>query len=218
MSKEGRIPEQTRQNYASLFLMRHMQDEDAEYLVTLRNDEKILEPLFSWLLSKSYVEVTERNTYAVTASGRLVVENADNRYQSFLEKCDIFCAVDLDSGEFAFAHYHDFENEEEWHEFLSQERWDDLRLAISEYLDFDAVEMVYMTMVRDGHFGFDDDGWSYELLLGEIWDEIREILDTGIRFKSLGYVDRGDIISAESVAADIVAQGQDLLAQLASDG
>jgi hypothetical protein len=218
MAKESRITEQTKQNYASLFLMRHMLDEDAEYLVALQNDEKILDQLFSWLLSQSYVEVTERDTYAVTASGRSIVQNAEKRYQSFLEKCDIFCAVDLETGEFAFAHYHDFEDEEEWHTFLSQERWDDLRVAMAEYLDFDVVEMIYMTMVRDGHFGFDDEGWNYELLLGEIWDEISDAIDAGIRLKSLGYVDGSDIISAENVAADIIAQGQDLLAQLASDG
>jgi hypothetical protein len=177
-----------------------------------------LEPLFSWLLQKTYVDVTERNTYTLTAKGRLVVERADTRFQSFLEEYDIYCAVDLESGEFAFAHYHEFDDDDDWQEFLSQDRWDDLRLAMAEYNDFDPIEIVFMTMVRDGQFGFDEDGWNFDLLLGEIWEDLASIYASSVRLKSLGYVDGSSIIAAEDVAADIATQGRELMAHLSLDG
>lgn len=218
MASAFRIDEQTRQNYAGLFLMKHMMDEDADYLVALENDEKVLEPLFSWLFQQTYVDVTERNTYTLTAKGRNVVERIETRFQSFLEEYDIYCAVDLDAGEFAFAHYHDFEEDEDWQEFLSQERWDDLRLAMAEYINLDPIEIIFMTFVREGQFGFDEEGWNFDLLLGEIWDEIASIYASSVTLKSLGYVDGSSIIAAEDVAAEIVVQGRELMAHLSLDG
>lgn len=217
MSKSTSIADTTRMSYAGLFVLRHLVEEDAEYLVELRHDEEMLEPIFAWLLKNGYVAVSERNTYAITTTGRSIVQKAEERFQTFLEDFDIYCAVDLEAGEFAFASYHHFEDNADWQEFLEQDRWDDLRIALAEYANLDIVEIVFMTMVRDHQVGFDEDGWSYDLLLGQIWETIASILDDSIRLQSLGFADGNDIISAEQVAEDILVEGRDLLNHLRLD-
>jgi len=208
------IAEQTRINYAGLFLLKHMDSEQVDYLVALKNDEKVIEPVFSWLLERGYVEVTDRDCYGTTSKGQLILEDYDQRYQSFLNESDVFCAVDLETGEFAFSQYHDYSSPEDWSEYLAQDRWEDLRLAVAEFQQIDPVEVVFMTLVRDERFGFDEDGWKFELLLGSIWDEIASICSTGLRLKSLGYVDGNEIVSAEKVMQDIFSQGQAVLLEL----
>ncbi len=136
------------------------------------------------------------------------------RYTEYLKVFDIYCAVDLETGEFAFARYFEFEDEAQWDEFLEDDRWDDLRLAVAEFKKIDPVEIVFMSFLNEDRFGRDETGWQFDLLLGTVWDEILNICSTAIKWEDLDYEDGEAVVSAEDVMQDIIRQGTEIMITL----
>ena len=212
------ISEELKNQYAGLFILFEMDKTSYEKLtfqVDLPGDLAILEPLFTWLLEKEYVFISPKYFYEITEKGRDVLEQFKKRYQQFLEEFDIYCAVDLEEGDFAFRYYHEFENDHDWQEFLNDDRWDDLRIAVAEYKGWDFIEIIFMSFLSEGRFGKGPDGrFSQERLFGCVWGEINNIASSSIRMKSLAYVDSGELISAKDVMSDMVSQGKEILEEL----
>ena len=211
------ISESLRMQYAGLYLLRMADDQESDFSLALAHDEKVLEPIFEWLYKQGYVEITSDNAYQTSAKGRDILGAFLDRYRDFLENYDVFCAVDLQEGEFAYAYYHDFDDDESWHEFLDQERWDDMRIAVAEKKGFDPIEMVAVSYMNEGLFGESDEGWDYELLLGKVWDEIEKVIASAIKVSELSYSDGNEIINGDDVIEDIIQQGQEVLEQVRQD-
>ena len=219
MSKdEFYISEDLKKQYASLFLLYEMDkpfEKNKLFQVDLSGDLAVLEPLFTWLLEKEYVNISPEYVYEITEKGRDVLEQFKGRYNQFLKEFDIYCAVDLEEGDFAFRYYHEFEDDREWQEFLHEDRWDDLRVAVAEYKGWDFIEMIFMSFLSEERFGREPDGtFSQEMLFGSVWDEIYDIASSAIRMKSLAYEDSGTLISAKEVMSDMVSQGKEILQDL----
>ncbi|MFK7824873.1 MAG: hypothetical protein AB8G05_11995 [Oligoflexales bacterium] len=212
------ISEELKQQYAGLFLLYEMDKplhEKPKFQVDLTDDLGILEPVFAWLLEKEYVNISSKYLYEITEKGKDILEQFKKRYELFLKEFDVFCAVDLEEGDFAFRYYHEFDSEHDWQEFLHEDRWDDLRIAVAEYKGWDFIEIIFMSFLSEGRFGKGLDGkFSHDHLFGSIWDEIHRIATTSIRMKSLAYEDSGELISGNDVVSDMISQGKELLAEL----
>ena len=214
MGRGVTVDQQTRLQYAGLYLLTLIKDPEIDTDEMLAEDEELLTPILSWLVERDYTRVGDDDRLRITGKGSDVVEQFKERYQSFLRGYDVFCAVDLEAGDFAFAYYDDFADRDEWVAFLSEERWDDLRVAVGEYEGLDSVEIVFMSLVQDNRYGRRDDGWDYDLLLGTIWDEIALICNNAVRLEDLSYQDGGERIPAEVVIQDIIQQGRELVERL----
>ena len=141
--------------------------------------------------------------------GEEILSNFLQSYEENLEEFDIYCSVDLEEGEFAFSYFDDFEDPNEWQEFLNQDRWEDLRIAVAEYKGLDPVEMVFMNYVEDHRFGRDENGtWSTDWLLGKVWEEIALVCNSALRLNSLAYEENKKLISADLVIKDIIEQAE----------
>lgn len=209
------INDELKKQYAGLYVLYEMRYGGEKFFVDLAGEQKILEKIFSWLLSQEYVQISSDHSYEINSKGCDILMSFVERYQVFLKEFDVYCAVDLEEGDFAFNYYHKFDAKEDWDHFLMDERWDDLRIAVAEFKGWDAVEIIFMNFINEGTFGRDDSGaWSFEYLLGGIWDEIQHIANTSIRMKSLAYEDGGQLVSAEEVLKDMINQGQEIIAQI----
>lgn len=205
-----------RLQYAGLYLLHLASDEEVEFSLALLKDEEVLEPIFKWLFDNKYVEITADNRYKTSSKGGDVLANFLDRYRDVVENYDVYSGVDLGAGEFAFSYYDDFDDEDDWEEFLHQDRFEDLRVAVAEFKGIDPIEMIAMSFMNEGRFGIADDGWDYELLLGKVWDEITLICNSSLKVKNLSYSEGNKIISGESVVKDVYDQGQLLLKDLRS--
>jgi hypothetical protein len=147
--------------------------------------------------------------YIPTEKGRQYLENFLNKYYEFLKIFDIFCAVDLGTGEFAFSKFYDM-NDEEWKPFLNNSRFSDVRVAVAEFKKLDAVEIVFMSFLNEKKFDCSQRGWQADLILDDKWNEILNICNTAIPL-----VDLED----DGVIENIVTRGNEtmkLLAQIES--
>lgn len=208
------VSDEQKLRFAGLYLLEYMINRPEIFALWLENNDADLEPVLEWLLTRGWVEIREQKEYVPSQAGREIITRFLDRYARFVYFFDVFSAVDLAAGEFAFARFFAFDSQEEWLEHLNQERFEDLRVAVAEYLDIDAVEIVFMSFIREDRFGRDAAGWQFDLLLGTVWDEILEICNEAIDVSELGYEADGEEIPGERVLEDILAQGAELLGDL----
>ena len=211
MKQRYLISEKQRYQFAGLFVLDTIDKQKEDFFVDLPADQKILEPVFKWLLSQQYVDISSDHKYKIVPKGQDILSGFQKRFRCFLRDSDIYCAVDLEAGEFAFEFSGNFQDQESWEEFLEEERWEDLRVAVAEHQGQDITEIIFMDFVNEGYFGKDEHGlWSHDRLLGGVWSEIEDIGNNSLHTESLGYEDGGELISGTEVIEDIIRQGSDL--------
>ncbi len=208
------VSEEQKIRFAGLFLLEYMINHPQIFQLWLEDKDSDLEPILEWLLTKEWIEIRNAKEYIPTSPGREVLKKFMERYARFVYFFDVFSGVDLGAGEFAFAKYFEILDQNEWQAYLHDERFSDVRIAIAEYLGIDAVEIVFMSFIREDRFGRDASGWQFELLLGSVWDQILDICNNAIDLWELGYQDGDRRIPGEDVAEDILQQGGALLGKL----
>ncbi|YCM46327.1 hypothetical protein V2O64_09890 [Verrucomicrobiaceae bacterium 227] len=209
---EFRITSEKRTLFNGTVLLGHMAGRDLKFDILLPGSHGNLEPILSWLLTRDLIEISPEHHYQVSTLGHATVAAFERRYRRLLQYFDVFSAVDLGSGEFALAYFENFQNDTSWQQFLSDERWEDLRVPVAQFLGGDPVEFVFAHFMREGRFDFEKGGWEITLLEGLIWTEIEQICWSSLEPDDLGY----DDVRGEDVLAEVIEQGL-LLARTLSD-
>jgi len=184
------------------FLIDQMIDKQ-DFSVLLTGGNAILESLFVEMLSLKLIKL-ENNFYKVDEKGQAFIDNFFAKYKEFIKFYDIFCAVDLTGGEFAFKKFYDFATDEEWKIYLNQERFDDIRVAVCEFKKIDPIEIVYLSFLNEGRFNTDGN-WQFDLISDLIWDEIMKICNTAIPLE--------DLLVNDAIQ-DIIQQGSQIMMEL----
>jgi len=150
----------------------------------------------------------EKGKYVPTNEGRNEVVNMYAKYYEYLKIFDIYCAVDLTKGEFAFESRNNDFSDEEWIAFVDQERFSDLRVAIAEIKGIDPIEIVFMSFLNEGRFECSGVDWQYNLTEDNVWREIEEICNTAIR---------GSYLEEQGVVEDITKKATEISIQIIID-
>jgi hypothetical protein len=211
------VDDEQKKRFAGIYLLEYMINTPHAIPIFLDSNDKDLEPVLEWLMMKGYVQILKNEKYVPHPDGRKELEKFMARYSEYLTMFDVFSAVDLEAGEFAFARYFDFDTNAEFKEYLDDERWDDLRVAIADYKEMDPVEIVFMSFISEKRFGRNESGWQFDLLLGSVWDDILSICNSAIQWQQLGYEDEEGQIQAEDVISDIIEQGAELMLDLLAE-
>ena len=208
------ISEEQKKEFAGIYLLEYMINTPHAIPIFLDGNDKDLEPVLEWLMMKGYIQILNDEKYVPHPDGRKELEKFLRRYGEYLTMFDIFSAVDLEKGEFAFSRYFDFDTNAEFQKYLENDRWDDLRVAVADYKEMNPVEIVFMSFISEKRFGRTESGWQFDLLLGSVWDEILTICNTALPWRSLGYEDEEGQIPAEDVISDIIEQGTTIMLDL----
>lgn len=208
------ITEDQRKEYAVGVLLDLIKNQDREFPVALEGGDRDLEPLFIHALAKGYVEIDEDNKYSLTVPGLEKVENLMQRYEEYLAHFDVYCAVDTEDGCFAFEKIFELDDED-WEDFLSDERFVDLRIAVAWFKQINPADFVFLSFLKENRFDTGRSGWQFDLLSGLLWGEVEKVIDNAIEVGKLGYVSEdGQEISGEMVLQDVITQGAKLNAEL----
>ena len=191
-------------SYKAVILLNEMLNNNRKFETILNGDDHLLEPLFIDLLSKGYVSISGSH-YVSTDLGRKTLNTFTQRYNEYLKLFDVFAFIDLEKGEFAFAKYFDFKTDNEWDVYKSDQRFDDLRIAVAMFKKMNMYEIIFQSFISENRFDTSSTGWQMDLLSDTIWIEIDQIVMTGITPEQLGEPD---------VIEDIVKQGSELVINL----
>ncbi len=203
--------------YAGGLLLHHMYHDKKSYDVLLLGEDDKLQPILEWLLMKKMIEIDSSYHYSLSDTGRQSAETLKERYQEMLTYFDVFAHVDLEEGTFALNHYGEFSQTSDWQQFIQDERWDDLRLAVLDHLGGSPIELVYLQFIQEQRFDIGSAGWQIGLNGGAFWHEIEEICEAAISARDLGYEDNDVKVSAKDILNDITSQGFTLLKELYPD-
>lgn len=196
-----------RKKFQQLYLLGRMADTDApeSYSILLPGELSLLAPLLADLQAHSLVWIDTRNEYRVSELGMESLQKFQARYRDYLQMYDVYGAVDLAVGHFAYEMILQL-NSTQFVFYLMQERWEDLRVAVAAYKGVDPVEIVFMSFLNEGRFkGAQKTGWCIDLVADMLWDEILRICRTALHAEDLG---------TEDVIQDIITQGSQLMISL----
>ncbi len=208
--KHFTISDSQRKEYASGFLLDLMINKGYQYSVVLEDADKDLERLFVYMMSKDYLTLDKKNNYTHTLKGMEKLENLKKRYEEYLAHFDLFCAVDLEAGEFAFEKIFELEDEE-WELYINDERFVDLRISVAWFKKINPSDFVFLSFLKEGQFDVSNSGWQFDILSGLIWEQIEEIIDTAIQIEELEYMNEDEnTISGMQVIEDVIRQGAQL--------
>lgn len=208
------ITEEQRKEYAAGFLLDLMVSSGRRYSVVLEGPDNDLESLLVFMMAKSYVDLDKESYYIPTQKGMEKLDNLKQRYEEYLAHFDLFCAVDLEKGEFAFEKIFELDDDQ-WDSYINQERFIDLRISVAWFKKINPADFVFLSFLKEGRFDTESSNWQFDLLSGLIWQQVEEIIDTAVQIEDLGYEsDSGANISGESVIEDVIRQGAGLSEKL----
>jgi len=209
------ITELQKKEFASAYVLNKIIKQEQVIPLLLEGNDQDVEPVLEYMMMKDYVTTSNKESYTATQKGEQVLSQFSLRYSEFLKVFDIYCAVDLESGSFAFEEIINYDSDKLWDAYLEQDRWEDLRVAVAVFKKINPIEIVFMSFLEEGRYGKNDEGWQFDLLLGTVWNEILNICNTALTQEQLAYKDAdGQDISGESVMKDILVQGAELLVEL----
>ncbi len=197
------VTESNKKDFACIILLDEIINKERVFTTILSQDDKVLEPLLISLLAKEYLTVNGTK-YQVTTKGEGVFDVFMKRYTEFLKMYDIYSFVDLEKGEFAFSRYFDFDTDEAWNKYKSDDRFDDLRIAVALFKKLNPAEIVFMSFIDEHVFNTQATGWQMDLVSNSIWDEIEKICGSAIKPEDIG----------DDAMEDMIGQGALLLTDL----
>ncbi len=211
--KRYSLNSQDKIQYAGILILNYMIKEGVFFPVLIKGNDLHIEPILNHLRKQNLVEIRD-DKFSVTEKGKKEVEQFISGYTGFLKDFEVYGAVDLKAGEFAWSSFYDFSNEAEFRDSLDDERWEDVRFAVLEYRNdkkffkrnlLNPVELIFLSFLEEGRFDFSKLGWQSDILSGQIWDEILDISNSMLQWHDLG---------SEGVIKDIIKQGTQLTEEL----
>ena len=198
------VTDTNKKNFRAILLLDEMIAHNRQFMTTADDSDKVLEPFFIELMAKDYLAVSG-SYYTPTAKGKEAYGLFNKRFQEYLRLFDIFSYVDLTAGEFAFARFFDFDTDEEWTNYASDGRFEDLRIAVAVAKKIDPAELVFMSFINENRIDTGAEGWQMDLASDDIWREIENICTAALKPEQLGTPD---------VIEDIMRQGTTLMLDL----
>lgn len=198
------ILEKDRVRYVSLILLNEIINFQTYFPVRLVGEQIFLKTYLEGLQSKGMLKI-ENGLYVPTELGREELSSLYAKYYEFIRMFDIFSAVDLEAGEFAFARMFDELSQDEWFDYLAEDRFSDVRVAVAQFKGVNPIELVFLAFLNEGRFDTTQMGWEKQLTDYPIWNEIVEICETAIEMEYL---------MEEGVMENVVRQGSALAIEL----
>lgn len=183
-------------SYKAIILLNEILVNNRIFKTVPEGYDYMLQPTINDMLNKGYLAVDNENgIYVATDAGVASFDNFMKRYYEYLKVYDVYCAVDPNTGDFAFEKFFDFiantpEEEEPmaaaWHQFKHEQRFFDLRIAVATFKKLDPCELVFMSFINENRFDTNSENWQLRVLADTIWAEIDNIVNTAITVEDFG--------------------------------
>jgi hypothetical protein len=197
--------EKDKDRFISLVLLNEIINQQVYPPVKVTGEDVYLDHHLKVMLSKGLLEVND-GAYVPTTLGRTELEQFYAKYSEYLKLFDIFCAVDLHAGTFAFEEINNPAfDDDRWNDYLSNDRFSDVRVAVAEFKGINPIEIVFMSFLTEGRFEVGVERWQHNLTGNDVWNEIIDICNTAITKE---YLDQ------DGVLENVVKQGAEIALDL----
>lgn len=172
--------EDKKELYCSIIILDAIFNEKCRFISNLMSvEDQLLIPLFEKMVNKDLLVIDENHEYVLTEKGVDFIQNFYQRYEEFIKFYDLYCAVDLRTGDFAFDKILDMP-QEDFTKYLNNTRWEDVRVPVCEFKKIDAMQMIFISFLREGRYDVEQLGWQSKILNDNTWNEITIICNSTI--------------------------------------
>jgi hypothetical protein len=197
--------EKDKDRFISLVLLNEIINQQVYPPVKVTGEDVYLDHHLKVMLSKGLLEVNN-DAYVPTELGHTELQTFYAKYSEYLKLFDIFCAVDLTEGTFAFEEINNPAfDDDRWVDFLANDRFSDVRVAVAEFKGINPIEIVFMSFLTEGRFEVGVERWQHNLTGNDVWNEIIDICNTAITKE---YLDQ------DGVLENVVKQGTEIAIRL----
>ncbi|PCJ21546.1 MAG: hypothetical protein COB02_02820 [Candidatus Cloacimonadota bacterium] len=210
------IDKQHKNSLISLVILDKMINKNKLYPALLEGDDAHLEDCISFLNTNGIIDIdVESALYTPSEKGQKIYKDFLKRYENYLRIYDIYCAIDLEEGIFAFDKLLDYD-EEMFNDYISSDNFDDLRITVCEYQKLDPWEIVFISFLIEKRFRepknqtevLGKKSWQYKATYDETFNEILEILNDSLHYEELAFeTEDGGVVDGKEVIKDIIEQG-----------
>jgi len=172
-----------------------------------------IDPILTKMFSSDLINLID-NQYVPTNEGRSVLKNFVNKYTEFLKVIDLYCAVDLGTGEFAFSPEMFTMLPDEYEALVNEDRFDDLRLAVCRYKGVDVLEAAFMIMLDKDRFNLLEPEWEFELMSNLIWEEMTNIINESKDYEHITYSVDEIEVDGKDIVESVICEGNKLMSEL----
>ena len=198
------ISDNDKRTFKGILLLNDLIVNSALYGQNERNSA-LFKNIFDDLILQGCIEINSENGsqtgfYSATEKGKTVYDNFMIRYTEFLKFYEVFAHVDTGTGEFGLESF--FEKEEqEWFDYVSDKRFEDMRIAVALFKKINPSEMIFMSFIKEGRF----DDFKTALNNDAIFNEIDVIITAAIK-------PGGDV--NDDFMKDLITKGANLIVSL----
>lgn len=197
--------EKDKNRFISLVLLNEIINQQVYPPVNVTGEDIYLDHHLKVMLAKGLLE-TKDAAYVPTELGHTELQTFYAKYSEYLKLFDIFCAVDLESGTFAFEEINNPAfDDDRWFDYLANERFSDVRVAVAEFKGIDPIEIVFMSFLTEGRFEVGVERWQHNLTGNDVWNEMIDICNTAITKE---YLDQ------DGVLENVIKQGAEIAIRL----
>jgi hypothetical protein len=204
VAKKYILNQDTKFRFITTVLMSEIINYQTYFPVNLEDNDIFLLDYLKYMESHGLIEVN-KDVYIPTEKGRTFLQSSFDKFFEFTKVFDIYCAVDLSKGEFAFSRFNEGMEDTAWKKFVDQPRFTDCRVAVAEFKKINPVEIVFLTFLNEGRFSVEVDNWQYKLTKDDVWNEIIDICNTAVSMEYL---------SKDGVIDNVIEQGSALMKKL----
>lgn len=201
------ILEKDKTKYICLILLNEIIQFQRYFPTKVTGEDVFIEHYLKLMVEKGLLSI-KGDKYIPTDNGRNEVVNFYAKYAEYLKMFDIFCAVDLEKGEFAFSRIGEDLSDDEWFAILDDERFSDVRVAVADFKGLNPTEIVFMSFLNENRFDCTVEHWQNALTADETWREIEEICNTAVS---------REYLETDGVLEDVIRQGTEIAMQLVKD-
>ena len=203
------ILEKDKFKYISLILLNEIINFQHYFPVKITGDDTFLGQYLESMKTNGMLEIKDKK-YIPTTKGREELVKLFAKYNEYLKIFDIYCAVDLEKGEFAFSSMNDdkLSDDDAWYRFLKEPRFSDVRIAVAEFKNIDAMEIVFMSFLNENKFDCTAPQWQYNLTGDSVWNEMVEICNTAVS---------SDYLKENGVLEDVIKKGTVIAMKIIKD-
>lgn len=197
--------EKDKDRFISLVLLNEIINQQVYPPVKVTGEDVYLDHHLKVMHAKGLLEVND-GAYVPTQLAHTELQTFYAKYSEYLKLFDIFCAVDLQSGTFAFEEINNPAfDDDRWADYLSNDRFSDVRVAVAQFKGIDPIEIVFMSFLTEGRFEVGVERWQHNLTGNDVWNEIIDICNTAITKE---YLDQ------DGVLENVVKQGAEIALEL----
>lgn len=206
-----------------LIVLDKMINKNRVFSTMLEGDDIHLQEFFDFFNNNQIFDINiEEGCYEVSNKGKRLYKTFLQRYEEYLKIYDIFCAVDLEEGKFAFEKINELDDHL-FADYINQDCFHDLRVTVLEFKNrakqtINPMEIVFISFLIEKRFREPKDrnevlgreSWQYFTTCGDVFREIVEICNNAPHWEELGYEDDQGEVSGEDVIADVIEQAAHL--------